>query len=57
MGHEKGDMMKKSTAVKAITPTILFFVIFGLMAKYGVYAAAVVAIFVTARIIRSKCGG
>ncbi|MBU4030414.1 MAG: hypothetical protein KKE97_04240 [Proteobacteria bacterium] len=57
MGHEKGDMMRKSTAVKAITPTILFFVIFGLMAKYGVYAAAVVAIFVTARIIRSKCGG
>ncbi|MBU3982800.1 MAG: hypothetical protein KJ985_04825 [Proteobacteria bacterium] len=37
-------MMRKSTAVKAITPTILFFVIFGLMAKYGVYAAAVVAL-------------
>lgn len=46
-------MMKKSSAVKAITPIIVFIVIFGLLAKYGVYAAAVVAIFVTARIIRS----
>lgn len=43
--------MRKKSVGKALTTTIVFVCLFCLFAKYGVYAAAVVSIFLTARII------
>lgn len=42
--------MKKSSVGKAITACVLFLGIFSLLARWGVYAAAVLAIFVTYRV-------
>jgi hypothetical protein len=56
MGHERRGMMRKKSAGKAITAAIVFIGIFGLLTKYGIYAAAVLAIYVTARIIKSLNG-
>jgi len=44
--------MRKSTR-NAISNGIIFFCIFGVLARYGLYAVAVLAIFVTVRIMKN----
>ena len=46
------EMMKKGSIAKAITATVLFCGIFCFLMRYGVYAVAVVAVFITAHILR-----
>lgn len=46
--------MKKKSFEKAVTATIVFFLILSLMVRYGIYVLAVVAIYIAVRLMKDE---